>query len=117
MDYLRLKIVSAGEEECHRQEAMEDEKQQTSENEKSETGNEDDDVIEKNPDDLSSENCVTKASYTLKMRGVPFEADEEDIRTFFYPLNLRLQPFECCTIHKMDDLLAMPLLTSPANLT
>ena len=86
MDYLRLKMVPAGKEECHRQEAMEDEKQQTSETEKSETGNEDE--VEENPDDLSSENCVTRASYTLKMRGIPFEADEEDIRTFFYPLKV-----------------------------
>ena len=92
MDYLRLKMVPAGKEGCHQQEAMEDENQDASGAKEGETGSEDcddGDTVEMNLDDgLSSENLVNRASYTVKMRGLPFEAGEEDIHTFFYPLKV-----------------------------
>lgn len=92
MDYLRLKMVHSREDECHQHEAVEDDNQDNSgvvEEKRDDDSDDTDNVVEKQDDDNPlSESHVTLASHTVKMRGLPFEAGEEDIRTFFYPLKV-----------------------------
>ena len=74
MEYLRSKMVvqstTVGEYVSEEEEEEEEEK-------------------EKDEEESEERNDMTHSStFTLKMRGLPFHATEEDIRTFFYPLQL-----------------------------
>ena len=81
MDYLRSKVVQNQRQDI----SIEREKTKEEEEEKEEENGLEDEEEEK-----ANEHCdsVRQSAFTLKMRGLPFSAKEEDVRTFFYPLHL-----------------------------
>ena len=84
LDYIWTKVVAhllegSGEEEGEKEE---EEKEETD----SEEGNVDGDMESGNAPAITGGNEFSTTMFTLRVRGLPFKATEDDVETFFYPI-------------------------------
>ena len=82
MEYLRTKVV--GKEPASTGGESDTESSESGSEESPGSGGE----VGREEDQEKSLNVLASTPFTLKMRGLPFKASEEDVRTFFYPITV-----------------------------
>ena len=83
MEYLKTKVVGK-ESEHHAPSGGESSETESSASEREDSGT----GVARQGEEEKNLNVLASTPFTLKMRGLPFKASEEDIRTFFYPISV-----------------------------